>query len=217
MSEAQQRKEQSYLLLNIILIILETVFTFILKNDGVIALQAKKFVQNKVTIRINSYLPYLDCYVQFCEKGILFDYKAPEHPVDLTVNTTLMDLLKVLSVGNRYSIKKMRIEGDEHLKEQFKDIILHFSVPKLFADWKQWLNQPASPDDILGSKKRIAPLLDKIDQQRTHINTLTVEVKQYKNRLRRLERRQRIINVGFGITTIVLVLLLVYTTWLNYN
>ncbi|MCG2952986.1 hypothetical protein, partial [Escherichia coli] len=70
---------------------------------------------------------------------------------------------------------------------------------------------------ILGSKKRIAPLLDKIDQQRTHINTLTVEVKQYKNRLRRLERRQRIINVGFGITTIVLVLLLVYTTWLNYN
>ncbi len=47
MSEAQQRKEQSYLLLNIILIILETVFTFILKNDGVIALQAKSLFRTK--------------------------------------------------------------------------------------------------------------------------------------------------------------------------
>ncbi|WP_120429650.1 hypothetical protein [Acinetobacter baylyi] len=217
MSDTQQRKEQSYLLLNIVLIILETVFSFILKNDGVIGLQAKQFVQNKTSIRINSYLPYFDFYIQFCEKGILFDYKAPEHAVDLTVNTTFLDLFKILSVGNRRSIKKMRIEGDPDLKEQFKDLMLHFSAPKLFADWKQWLAKPETPEEAVASKRRIAPLLEKIDQQRSQINYLTLEVKQYQNRIRRIERRQRLINIAFSVTSIVLILLLVYTMFRLYG
>lgn len=59
MSETQQRQKHPRLLLNIVLIILETFFSFILTHDGVLRLQAKKFISNKTTIRINSYLPFL--------------------------------------------------------------------------------------------------------------------------------------------------------------
>ena len=41
MSDAQQRKDQTHLLLTMTLIVLETVFSFILKHDRVVALQAK--------------------------------------------------------------------------------------------------------------------------------------------------------------------------------
>ncbi|OTH00611.1 MULTISPECIES: hypothetical protein [Acinetobacter] len=214
MSESQQSQNQPHLLLTMTMIVLETIFTFILKHDRVVGLQAKKFIEQKVSIKINSYLPYFDFYVQFTEHGILFDTKAPEQVVDLDIRTTLMDLIKVFVLANRRSIKKMRIDGDITLKDEFRDLALLFSLPKVLSDWKQWLTEPTDEQDIISSKKRIAPLLEKIDQQRSTINSLHVEVKQYKNRIRRLEQKQKRTNIAFIVTTALLIALLVYNLWL---
>ena len=215
MSDTQQKQAQPHLLLTMTLIVLETIFTFILKHDRVIALQAKKFVDQKIALKINSYIPYFDFYVQFSEHGILFDTQAPDRPIDLDIRTTLMDLVKIFIFGNRKSIKTMRIDGDIVLKDEFRDLISLFSVPKILSDWKHWLSEPADENDVTTSKKRIAPLLEKIDQQRSKINTLQVEVKQYKNRIKRIERRQKRINIAFSLITVLLIMLLVYNIWLN--
>lgn len=215
MSDTQQRQNQPHLLLTMTLIVLETIFTFILKHDRVVALQAKKFIDEKIAIKINSYIPYFDVYIQFTENGVLFDNKAPEKAVDLDVRTTLMDLIKIFVFGNRRSIKAMRIDGDMVLKDEFRDLLSLFSMPKVLGDWKQWLTEPADEQDVIASKNRIAPLLEKIDQQRSKINTLQVEVKQYKNRIKRIERRQKRINVIFTIITVLLIALLVYNFWLR--
>ena len=214
MSESQQGQNQPHLLLTMTMIVLETIFTFILKHDRVVGLQAKKFIDQKITIKINSYLPYFDFYVVFTEQGILFDSKAPEKVVDLDIRTTLMDLIKVFVFANRRSIKKMRIDGDSTLKDEFRDLSLLFSFPKVLSDWKQWLSQPADGQEVISSKKRIAPLLEKIDQQRSKINTLEVEVKQYKNRIRRMQQKQKRVNVTFSLIIALLVALLVYNYWI---
>ena len=214
MSESQQSQNQPHLLLTMTMIVLETIFTFILKHDRVVGLQAKKFIEQKVSIKINGYLPYFDFYVQFTEHGILFDTKAPEQVVDLDIRTTLMDLIKVFVLANRRSIKKMRIDGDITLKDEFRDLALLFSLPKVLSDWKQWLTEPTDEQDIVASKKRIAPPLEKIDQQRSTINSLNVEVKQYKNCIRRLEQKQKRTNIAFIVTTVLLIALLVYNLWL---
>ena len=57
MSESQQKSRQSRLLLNVVMIILETIYSFVLKHDRVVRLQAKKFVDQQTTIKINSYIP----------------------------------------------------------------------------------------------------------------------------------------------------------------
>ena len=214
MSESQQSQNQPHLLLTMTMIVLETIFTFILKHDRVVGLQAKKFIEQKVSIKINSYLPYFDFYVQFTEHGILFDTKAPEQVVDLDIRTTLMDLIKVFVLANRRSIKKMRIDGDITLKDEFRDLALLFSLPKVLSDWKQWLTEPTDEQDIVASKKRIRPLVEKIDLQRSKINSLEVEVKQYQNRIRRIKQKQKRINIVFSITTVLLIALLVYNLWL---
>ena len=213
MSDSQQRQSNPHLLLTMLMIVLETIFSFILKHDRVVALQAKKFVDQKITIKINSYIPYFDIYVEFNPNGIFFDTKAPEQAVDLDVRTTLIDLFKIFILGNRRSIKHMRIDGDITLKDEFRDLILNFSAPKVLADWKQWLKEAPQEQELIASKKRIAPLLDKIDEQRSKINTLQVELKQYKNRIRRIERRQKRINIAFGVITVLSITLLVYNLW----
>lgn len=210
MSESQQSQKQPHLLLTMALIVLETIFTFILKHDRVVALQAKKFIDDNIVIKVNSYIPYFDIYLQFTENGLLFDHKAPNKIVDLDIRTTLSDLIKIFIFGNRRSIKTMRIDGNKVLKDEFRDLLTLLSVPKLLSDWKLWLSEPADENDVIASKNRIAPLLEKIEQQRSSINSLQVQVKQYKNRMKRIERRQKRINIFFFIFSVLLITLLVY-------
>lgn len=209
MSDSQQQQGQTRLLLNIAMVVLETFYSFVLKHDRVVRLQAKKFIEQQITIRMNSYIPYFDFYIQFTDKGLLFDLKAPEKEVDLSVSSTLIDLIQVFVFANSRSLKKLRIEGDVTLKDEFRDLILHLSTPKLLSDWKHWLSSSDDQSSI-ASKKRIAPLLEKIDLQRSNINSLQVEVKQYKNRVRRLESTQKRTNIAFAITTVLFLALIVY-------
>ena len=210
MSESQQRSNETHLLLNTVLIILETIFTLVLKHDRVISLQAKKFVENRVSIKINSYIPFFDIYVQFNEHGILFDLKAPAQAVDLDVRTSLIDLIKIFLLGNKRSIKAMKIDGDVTLKDEFKDLLLLFNAPKILSDWQNWLKEPVAEQNIETSKKRIAPLLEKIDLQRSKINSLQVDIKQHKNRLRRIQRNQKRLNILFITIIVLLSALLMY-------
>lgn len=213
MNESQQKQGQSRLLLNIAMIILETIYSFVLKHDRVVRLQAKRFVAQQTTIKINSYIPYFDFYVQFTDRGILFDLKAPEKPVDLSASSTLLDLVQIFAFANRRSMKKLRLEGSDIIKDQFHDLLIHLTAPKLLSDWKQWLTNSDDDDQTRASKKRIAPLLEKIDQQRSKINTLQVEVKQYQNRIKRMQRNQQRINTTFGVVGFLFLILVVYNLW----
>ncbi|MDN5416869.1 MAG: hypothetical protein L0G09_05455, partial [Acinetobacter sp.] len=194
-------------------IILETIYSFVLKHDRVVRLQAKKFVGQQITIKMNSYIPYFDFYVQFTDRGILFDLQPPEKAIDLSVSSTLIDFIQIFVFANRRSMKKMRLEGDNLLKEQFRDLVVHLTAPKLLSDWKQWLTNPDDDSQTKASKKRIAPLLEKIDQQRSKINTLQVEVKQYQNRVKRLQLNQQRLYTALGVLGFLFMALVVYNLW----
>jgi hypothetical protein len=213
MNESQQKQGHSRLLLNIVMIILETIYSFVLKHDRVVRLQAKKFVEQQITIKMNSYIPYFDFYVQFTDRGILFDLQPPEKAIDLSVSSTLIDFIQIFVFANRRSMKKMRLDGDNLLKEQFRDLVVHLTAPKLLSDWKQWLTNPDDDSQTKASKKRIAPLLEKIDQQRSKINTLQVEVKQYQNRVKRLQLNQQRLYTALGVLGFLLIALVVYNLW----
>lgn len=215
MSDTQQRHKHPHLLLNIVIIVLETFFSFILTHDATLRLQAKKLIDEKVTIRINSYIPFFDFYVQFTEKGILFDMKALDRKVDLEINSTLIDLIKIFVFNNQRSIYNMRILGDARLQEDVMDLIPHLTLTSIFANWKQWFNAFNNDAEAIASQQRIAPLLDKIDQQRSEINTLLVEAKQYQNRIHRMQKRQRLINIGFAVLSFIFIAFIVYTMWIQ--
>ncbi|AVZ85523.1 MULTISPECIES: hypothetical protein [unclassified Acinetobacter] len=215
MSDTQQRHKHPHLLLNIVIIVLETFFSFILTHDATLRLQAKKLIDEKVTIRINSYIPFFDFYVQFTEKGILFDMKALDRKVDLEINSTLIDLIKIFVFNNQRSIYNMRILGDARLQEDVMDLIPHLTLTSIFANWKQWFNAFDNDAEAIASQQRIAPLLDKIDQQRSEINSLLVEVKQYQNRIHRMQKRQRLINISFAVLSFIFIAFFVYTMWIQ--
>ncbi|WP_445115948.1 hypothetical protein [Acinetobacter sp. WZC-1] len=213
MNESQQKQGQTHLLLNAVMIALETFYSFVLKRDHVIDLQARKFVEQQITIKINSYIPLFDFYIQFTDKGMLFDLKEPEQPASLTISSTLLDMIQIFVFGNKRSIRKMRITGDSAIKDELRDLVVHLTVPSLLSDWKKWFVSPVDDQQITASKNRIAPLLEKIDLQRSKLNALQVEVKQYQNRIKRMQVNQQRINIAFGTTAVLFLALILYNLW----
>lgn len=80
--------------------------------------------------------------MQFTEKGLLFDIHSYDRRIDLEINSTLVDLIKIFVFSNQRSLNNMRIDGDAETKKELIDLISHLTLPKLLADWKQWFNAP---------------------------------------------------------------------------
>lgn len=138
-----------------------------------------------------------------------------DRKIDLEINSTLIDLTKIFVFNNQRSIHNMRLLGETSLAEEFLDLAPHLTLPSIFANWKQWFSAFDDDAETLASQQRIAPLLDKIDQQRSEINSLLVEVKQYQNRIHRLQKRQRLINISFAVFSFILIGFFVYNMWIQ--
>lgn len=209
MNESQHQQSQTRWLPNILMITLETLFTFILKHDRLVRLQSQSFIEKQITLKINSYLPYFDFYVQFTDKGVLFDLQAPEQPVDLTINSTMIELIRIFLMGNTRAIRKLRFEGDLTLKAPMRDFFLQLSLPKLMSDWQKWF-QPADDDLSTASKNRIAPLLTTIENQRTEIQALKDEVKQHKQYQRQLKTQLKYFKLAIAMISLLFAAIVVY-------
>lgn len=107
----------------------------------------------------------------------------------------------------------MRILGDSTLIEEWLDLVPHLTLSSILSNWKQWLSVFNDDAEAVASQQRVAPLLDKIDEQRSEINTLLVEVKQYKNRIQRMQKRQRLINISFAVLSFIFIAYFVYNLW----
>lgn len=212
MNESSKSK---HLWLNVTLIALETFFSFILTHDATLRLQAQKLIQKKTTIRINSYIPFFDFYIQFTEKGILFDLAANDRTIDIEINTTLIDLIKIFIFSNQQSLYNMRIMGKPELTTDLTDVLQHLTLSRILVNWREWFNHFENDAEAVASQQRITPLLDKIDQQRSEINTLLVEAKQYQNRIHRMQKRQRLINIGFAVLSFIFIAFFVYNMWIQ--
>lgn len=212
MNESSKSK---HLWLNVTLIALETFFSFILTHDATLRLQAQKLIQKKTTIRINSYIPFFDFYIQFTEKGILFDLAANDRTIDVEINTTLIDLIKIFIFSNQQSLYNMRIMGKPELTTDLTDVLQHLTLSRILVNWREWFNHFENDAEAVASQQRITPLLAKIDQQRSEINTLLVEAKQYQNRIHRMQKRQRLINIGFAVLSFIFIAFFVYNMWIQ--
>ena len=210
-----ESSKSRHLWLNVTLIALETFFSFILTHDATLRLQAQKLIQKKTTIRINSYIPFFDFYIQFTEKGILFDLAANDRTIDVEINTTLIDLIKIFIFSNQQSLYNMRIMGKPELTTDLTDVLQHLTLSRILVNWREWFNHFENDAEAVASQQRITPLLDKIDQQRSEINTLLVEAKQYQNRIHRMQKRQRLINIGFAVLSFIFIAFFVYNVWIQ--
>lgn len=213
MRNTQQNSKQAHLLLDLSMIALETFYSFVFKHDRVVQQQTQEFVQNKTTIKVNCYIPYIDFYIQFTPKGILFNLEKPEITPNIEISCTVFGYTSALVFGNKRSLRSIKIYASKEQKDAIRDLLTQLTLPHLIADWQHWIFPTA--EHVTKSGKRISSLLDKIDHQRSTINTLQVEVKKQKNRIKHLHKKQRNLNICFSLIIAILLFTLIYHLYLS--
>ncbi|WEV47934.1 hypothetical protein OZX61_06425 [Acinetobacter sp. ESL0695] len=210
MSTSQQGQKQPHLLLNLTLITLETFYSFIFKNDDLIKRQSQTFIEEEFVLKVNSYIPYVDFYVYFTKKGILFDTTPPKKNINLEMSSTIFGYFQTLVLGNSKSVRAIKLYGETAHKDQMRDLLLQLSIPRIASDWKNWLSFSKLKSDVTSSQTRTSDLLDKIDYQRVKIDNLQIEVKQYKHQIRLLKAKQKRLILIFLMIIIGLCGVLIY-------
>lgn len=200
MSESQQEqhidKNNPPFIQSMILIVLETILTFVLKHDRMARTYAKPFIKQHISIQFNTFLPSDVFFATFTTKGLLFDHFEPQHPKpQITVYASTLDLVRILFTGSEGSIHRVRIMGEEHLHEEFRMFLRSISLPSLFADWKNWLKkiEPEDPEQKFPNRS-IEPLLKRIEQQQSSINQLSLSNKELSFDLNQLQRKHKLMS-----------------------
>jgi hypothetical protein len=206
MKDEQQDQSQPHLLQSLILICLETFLTFVLKNDRSARQHAKAFFLNHSSLLFNVYLPSMQFYVSFDQRGVFFDLVRPEGlpQADMVVSASVFDLLKILFTGHRKTIRGVHLKGQEHLHKDFRLLLGSINLPALLADWRYWLN--AADEKTRPSRHSLQSLSQHIEQQRNEITQLQIKVKSYRYDLKRLQRQYKLLRFAAG--SIILLLLI---------
>lgn len=189
-----QSSQQQALVQNVILMGLETGFSWLIYHDPLLQNQVQKFVERKAIIKINNYLPLFDVYLQFTPQGVLFESTMPiEQKVDLEVRVTPILLFKILILGEARALRQLRIKGDVELKDQFHDLLLLCTLPKMITDIPRWLfsSNPQQSEKQNFSQSRITPMLETLAKQRDEIRKLKATIKSNEYRQQKAAKQNR--------------------------
>lgn len=210
-------KKQYVMLQNTILIVLETAFSFLLRHDPVLHLQTQQLIEQNAVIKINSYFPFFDFYLQFTTRGVLFDLVPPQQTPDVSIRTTLSDLINIICFGNLRSLKSMKMEGNREIFHQFQDVLLLCTLPKVIKEIPQWFQQDKkNPEDITVSEQRITPLLQQLEYQRQSIAKLKLELKEQKYAKNKAYQQRKLFKFGcyfFAIAWLITLGLFIFYQW----
>ena len=199
MSEKQQEQEQNSSKYNnasfirsVILIILETYISFIIKHDQMAHRYASQFISKHISIQFNTFLPSDVFFATFTHRGVLFDHFEPQHPKPtITIYASTIDLIRIILMGNEGSLYRIRILGEDDLQEELRMFIRSISVPNAFSNWKHGLSKSPEQqkEELLASKRNVEPLLKRIEEQKMTIAQLNVQVKSHQNDLKALQSK----------------------------
>lgn len=207
-----QFSQQQAFVQNVLLMGLETGFSWLIYHDPLLKNQVQKFVEQKTVIKINNYLPLFDVYIQFTPQGVLFDATAPvEQKIDLEVRVTPILLFKILILGEARALRQLRIKGDVELKDQFHDLLLLCTLPKMIADVPRWLfsgnTQHSEKQNF--SQSRITPMLETLAKQRDEIRKLKATIKSNEYRQQKMIKQNRNLKILSALLAFILLIFIV--------
>lgn len=208
----QQAPKERNLFQSFLLIVIETLLTFLLKHDRMSRIHAQHLIQKRAVICIKTYLPSDTFYVTFAPQGVLFDFNIEMNAkIDATVSASTLDLLRAFFTGKSMAFEKIKITGDEQLNSELRHLMEYFNIPQIVSDWRHWFSFNSM--DVTPLSQRIKPLIKRIDEQRLQLSNMTLAAKQQAYEMRQLRKQYQMMIGALAFLVISLIIALIYTWW----
>jgi hypothetical protein len=208
----QQASKERHVFQSFLLIVIETLLTFLLKHDRMSRLQAQQLIQRRAVICFKTHLPSDTFYVTFAPQGVLFDYEIiKDTKIDATVTASTPDLLRAFFTASPQIMEKIRISGDPLLGQELHQLMELFNIPQILSDWRHWLDFKSR--DVTPINQRMKPLLRRIDQQRVEIGNMQLNAKEQAYQLLKYKRRFHLLIASSLIVILSLISTIIYMYW----
>ncbi len=216
MKEQEQRDdEQRHPVQTVLLIILESLLTFLLKTDRLSRQQAHTLIQREVIVEVRTYFPADTFYATFTDKGVLLDFSVPEgRIIDAIVTASIPDLTRAFMTAPPQILEKIHVEGDDELVQSLHALMRLFNVQHIMRNW--WRGVWGGDDSDWVEKepkynvKRMRRLQKQVDEHHKTIESLGLQLHEQTYQYRQLQYRyQRAIWIA-GFIGIMLVLIIAF-------
>ncbi|XID75876.1 hypothetical protein ACF3NA_04920 [Alkanindiges sp. WGS2144] len=208
----QQAPDERNLIQSFLLILIETLLTFLLKHDRMSRIHAQHLIQRRALICVKTHLPSDTFYVTFAPQGVLFDFEVAKNAkIDATVTASTVTLMRAFFTARPQSFEKVNITGDEQLSIELRHLMEYFNLPQILADWRHWF--VADTSDVTPVSQRMKPLLRRIDEQRLQLGNMAIAAKQQAYEMRQVKKYYQLMISLLLAVVISLIIGLIYTWW----
>lgn len=189
--------------LNVILVLIETLLTLLLRFDGQLRQLVYPLAQQNTVVCIRSYVPHATIYATFTVNGILLDSELqPSQAVDVTINGFTWQIAQAIFTNNQKIVEQLQLRGEldkvAQLKAFLQSLGLNSVIQNIIAtlkDKKQTQDTATSDEQKLST----AEYRERIQAQQANINALTIDQTEVKTQNQQLISQNKLLKICLGV------------------
>lgn len=204
--------------LNVVLVVVETLLTLLLRFDGQLRQLAYPLAQANTVVCIHSYVPHVTIYATFTVNGILLDSELqPTQTVDVTVNGFTWQIAQAIFTNQPKVVEQLQLRGEldkvAQLEGFLKGIGITGVVQNIIANLKDKSAEKSEKDS---TQQKLTPteFRERIKEQQTTINDLTIDQTELKTQNQQLHSQNKLLKICLGVA--VLIALICAVGWIIF-
>lgn len=204
-----KRTTLSHSLLNIILVLIESALTLLLRLDPELRKAAYPLAKEGTVVALRLYLPHVEVFATFSTKGVLLDDQLPagRSEPDVIINAYSIQIINAMTTHDSESTEKLQMRGESVQVQLVKQFMMQLGVGNLIRGlvkkFKGGKDKSRPTDAEMADKKESYKL--RIKEQQTQINTLTIKNRELETTVKELQSKQKTLII---ITIVAIVLML---------
>lgn len=200
--------------LNVVLVIIETLLTLLLRFDAQLRQRVYPLAQNNTVVCIHSYVPQVTIYATFTVNGILLDSQLqPNQQVDVTINGFTWEIAQAIFVNKPAIVEKLQIRGERDKAEQVKAFLMAIGiasvVQNIVASLFNKQDKKTDSQDDTNSKINVTEYRLRISEQQNTINQLTLEQTELNAQIKQLHSQNKFLKICVAVLGALLVSVIV--------
>lgn len=209
--QSNQEKESviSQSILSVILVMLESFITLLLRFDANLRQIVYPLAKDKVVVCVRSYVPHMTFYATFTYNGVLLDTELhPNQQVDVTINAFTWQLFAAIFTNDTKAVDKLQIRGEPLRTTQVKQFLQGIGIGQIVKHILQTIkgkttqNPKLSEDD---KKLKLDEYKSRITEQQNQINALTISQSQLAAQAQELQSKNKTLLIALGVTAVALI------------
>lgn len=190
-----KRSTLSHSLLSIILVFIESALTLLLRLDSDLRRAAYPLAKQGTVVCLRLYLPHVQVFATFSNKGVLLDANLPadRSEPDVIINAYSVEIIRAMATHDSQTISKLQMRGESQKVQLVRGFITQVGlgglIQSLLKKFKGTEGK-GKPSDAEKEEKNSNYKL-RITEQQTQINTLTIKNRELETAVKELHSKQK--------------------------